>query len=82
MPFHEQSASQAHGKSVAQILIRWAVERGTSVIPKSATPTNIKNNIDVFDFQLTEADLKKIASLDRGYRFVHPWEGFKIPYFE
>ncbi len=43
-----------------QILIRWAIQHGTSVLPKSVTPSRIEENLDVFDFKLTDEDLKKL----------------------
>lgn len=57
-----------HGKSPAQIVLRWHLQAGRIVIPKSVTPSRIAENIDVFDFELTDADLKQIDSLERDYR--------------
>ena len=74
--------AQAHKKSVTQILLRWAIQRGTMAIPKSVTPANIKNNMEIFDFELSEKEMIAIAGLDRGYRFVDPYEWWKIPYFD
>ncbi len=70
-----------HGKSPAQILIRWAIQRGTVVIPKSVTPERIKENTDVFGFELSDDEMKKVAGLDRNVRFVDPYSWWKIPYF-
>ena len=58
----------AHGKSVAQVVIRWHLQIGTIVIPKSADPGRTRENFDVFDFELTGADMEAIAGLDRGGR--------------
>lgn len=71
-----------HKKSVAQILINWAIERSTVVIPKSITPARIKENIEVFDFQLDETDMKELAMLDKGLRYVDPSDWWGIPYFK
>lgn len=71
-----------HNKSVAQILINWAIERGTVVIPKSVTPARIKENIEVFDFQLDETDMKELSMLDKGLRYVDPSDSWDIPYFK
>lgn len=71
-----------HTKSVAQILIKWAIERGTIVIPKSVTPARIKENIDVFDFELDKSDMSELNSLDRGLRYVDPSDWWGIPYFK
>lgn len=56
--------ARKHGKTAAQIIIRWHIDNGLIVIPKSATPSRIKENIDVFDFQLTDEDMQAIATLD------------------
>ena len=57
-----------HGKSPAQIIIRWHLELGNLVIPKTATESRLKENISVFDFSLDAEDMTKIASLDFGLR--------------
>ncbi|GLK17409.1 aldo/keto reductase [Herbiconiux flava] len=57
-----------HGRSPAQIVLRWHVQLGLSVIPKSVTPARIVENLDVFDFTLDESDLAAIASLETGER--------------
>ncbi|WP_307796901.1 aldo/keto reductase [Actinomadura barringtoniae] len=58
-----------HGKSAAQAVLRWHLQTGNVVIPKSVTPSRIKENIDVFDFELDAADLAEIEALDQGKRF-------------
>jgi len=73
--------ARIHDKSPAQILIRWGIQRKTVVIPKSVTPERIKENIDVFDFELSEAEMKIIAGLNRNLRFVNPYPWWKIPYY-
>ena len=57
-----------HGKSSAQVMIRWSLQLGNIVLPKSVTPARIEQNIDVFDFELDDADMAAIASLDSGRR--------------
>lgn len=57
-----------HGKSVAQIVLRWHIQRGHMVIPKSQTPSRIRENIAIFDFALDDADMQAIAALDAGHR--------------
>lgn len=54
-------------KSVGQVILRWNVQRGVVVIPKSTHIERIKENIDIFDFELNEEEMKQIASLDMGY---------------
>jgi 2,5-diketo-D-gluconate reductase A len=63
------SVAQAHGKSPAQICIRWSIQLGNVVIPRSANPERIKTNIDVFDFELTEQQMDALNGLDDGTRF-------------
>jgi len=60
--------AETHGKSPAQVMLRWGVQHGRSVIPKSTKPHRIAENIDVFDFQLSDAELKAIDDLDTGVR--------------
>lgn len=55
--------AEAHGKTVAQICVRWSLERGYLPLPKSQTPARIRENLEVFDFELTEEDHKVIAGL-------------------
>lgn len=56
--------AEKHGRSVAQIILRWHIQLGNMVIPKSITPSRIQENIRVFDFSLDEADMAAIAKLD------------------
>jgi diketogulonate reductase-like aldo/keto reductase len=60
--------ARAHGKSPAQILLRWGLQHGRSVIPKSTKPTRIAENIDVFDFELSADEMTAIDGLDTGRR--------------
>lgn len=60
--------ARAHGKSAAQVMLRWAIQEGRSVIPKSVKPARIAENFDVFDFVLTPAELAAIDALDTGVR--------------
>ncbi|UQZ35499.1 2,5-diketo-D-gluconic acid reductase [Paenibacillus sp. PK3_47] len=59
--------AEAHGKSVGQVVLRWHIQRGVVVIPKSTNPNRMKQNLDVFDFELTKEDMGKIAELDLGH---------------
>jgi 2,5-diketo-D-gluconate reductase A len=54
------------GKTPAQVILRWQVQIGLSAVPKSASPSRLAENLDVFDFDLTDADLTQIATLDQG----------------
>ena len=55
-----------HGKTAAQIIMRWHVQQGNIVIPGSKTPAHILDNIDIFDFELDEQDMNAIAALEQG----------------
>ncbi|MEV6567835.1 aldo/keto reductase [Streptomyces kronopolitis] len=57
-----------HGKTPAQVVLRWHLQLGNVVIPKSVTPSRIAENIDVFDFALDDTDLATLAALDSGNR--------------
>lgn len=60
--------SQAHGKSPAQVMLRWHLQQGRSVIPKSTKPHRIAENFDVFDFDLSADELAAVDALDTGQR--------------
>ncbi len=60
--------AQAHQKTPGQVVIRWHLQLGNIVIPKSVTPERITENFDVFDFHLTEAEMEQIKALDAGHR--------------
>ncbi|MED4474175.1 aldo/keto reductase [Oceanobacillus caeni] len=63
-----QGLAEQYGKTPAQIILRWHLQKEVVVIPKSVTPSRIEENINVFDFELTESDMGKIAELDRNLR--------------
>ena len=60
--------ADAHAKTPAQVVIRWHVQLGNVVIPKSVTPRRIHENFDVFDFALSDAEMKAIGTLDEDRR--------------
>jgi 2,5-diketo-D-gluconate reductase A len=60
--------AEAHGKTPAQAIIRWHLQLGNVVIPKSVTPARIEENFDVFDFELSSAEMEAIRELDAGKR--------------
>jgi 2,5-diketo-D-gluconate reductase A len=60
--------AEAHSKTPAQAIIRWHLQLGNVVIPKSVTPARIEENFDVFDFELSDAEMEAIKELDAGRR--------------
>ena len=61
-----------YGKSGAQVILRWGVQRGINIIPKSNKKERVKQNIDLFDFNLTADEMDQISSLNTGKRFNDP----------
>jgi 2,5-diketo-D-gluconate reductase A len=57
---------EAHEKSVAQVVLRWLIQREVVVVQKSVRPERMSENIDVFDFELTDDEMTRIAAMDRG----------------
>ena len=66
-----QSIAQAHGVSAAQVILRWDLQRGIVVIPGSSNPEHIRENLDLFGFELSDEEMEQIATLDRGEK--HDW---------
>lgn len=60
-----------YGKSNSQIILRWHIQSGNIVIPGSKNPQHIKDNLDVFDFTLTDNELDRIAAMDQQKRYYH-----------
>ena len=63
---------ERYGKTAAQTALRFLVQRGISVIPKSSHTERLRENIDIFDFELTEEEMRMIRALDRN-RTLFPW---------
>jgi len=76
--------SEKYGKSPAQICLRWQTQRGVIALAKSVTKERIKENISIFDFQLSDEDMKEISKIDRRFHFLNPidWDTFKIPLWD
>jgi 2,5-diketo-D-gluconate reductase A len=60
--------AEAHDKTPGQVVIRWHLQLGNIVFPKSVTPSRIEENFDVFDFHLTDDEMEQIEDLDAGDR--------------
>ena len=58
-----------YGKSNAQIILRWHIQSGNVVIPGSKNPAHIRDNFNIFDFELSTEDMEKIAAVDKGVRY-------------
>ncbi len=63
-----QQIAKDHDKSAVQTMLRWHIQEGFSVIPGSKNPDHIKENIDIFDFELSEDEMNQIRALDKGTR--------------
>jgi diketogulonate reductase-like aldo/keto reductase len=60
--------AESHGRTPAQVIVRWHLQIGSVVIPKSVTPQRIRENLAVFDFQLSDQQMAEIVALDTGRR--------------
>jgi D-xylose reductase len=67
-----KSIAEKHGKTTAQVLLRWATQRGISVIPKSNSPKRLQENLDVTSFDLKEDEINEISGLDQNLKFNVP----------
>ena len=66
----------AHGKSIAQVVLRWHLQEGIIVFPKSSKRERLQENLDVFDFELSADDMSAIAAMDADRRVgTHPDDG-------
>jgi D-xylose reductase len=63
-----------HGRAPAQVVLRWGVQRGTAIVPKSSHIERLRENIALFDFVLSNDEMNAIGSLDRNHRFNDPGE--------
>ncbi|XP_025062397.1 alcohol dehydrogenase [NADP(+)] isoform X1 [Alligator sinensis] len=67
-----KTLAEKYGKSPAQIILRWQAQRNVVTIPKSVTPARILQNRQVFDFSLTEEEMRSISSLNKNWRYIVP----------
>jgi len=67
-----REAAVRHDQTPAQVVLRWGVQRGTAVIPKTSTGKRLKQNLALFDFRLNEDEMKAISALNRNRRFNDP----------
>ena len=66
--------AEKYGKSTAHVILRWHTQVGNIVIPGSTNPEHIKVNLDIFDFELTEEEMKQMAGLNKNVRYYYPDE--------
>ena len=66
------AAAEAHGKTPAQVVLRWGIQRGNSIIPKTSNPDRMRENLAITDFALSDAEMEAISALDQGRRFNDP----------
>lgn len=71
-----KSIAEDHGKTIGQVILRWNVQRGVVVIPKSVHKERIEENFNIWDFVLTDEEMAKISALDMGY------EGTAVKHFD
>ena len=72
-----KTIAEKHRKTTAHVILRWLLQKGCFVIPKASNAARLKENIDIFDFILSEDDTSKINSLDKGMRTcTGPWADF------
>lgn len=88
--FHNKTLTaigKKHGKSAAQVILRWHIQRGVAVIPKTVHKERMKENLDIWDFELSEWEMERISMLDIGHSEImdnHYWctarqlNGFRI----
>jgi diketogulonate reductase-like aldo/keto reductase len=69
--------AEKYQKTYAQIMLRWCLQKGLIVLPKSVTPSRIEENINIFDFELSHEDMKYLATLDRDLRTC--WSPVHVP---
>ena len=65
-----QELGRKYDKNAGQIALKWQIQRGVCVIPKSTNPKRIEQNFDIFDFDLNEEEMKKIENLDTNVRYM------------
>ncbi|OKP96230.1 aldo/keto reductase [Paenibacillus sp. P46E] len=70
--------AEQHHKTVAQVILRWHLERGVILIPKSSNPKRIKENSEIFDFSLTSGNMEKVSQLNTGKRYSMNPTGYMI----
>ena len=71
IPIIRTAIARNHKVTSAQVILRWNLQKGVVVIPGSSNPEHIRENLDLFDFQLTDEEMEQINALDRNEK--HDW---------
>lgn len=79
--FLPQGLAEKYKRTVAQIVLRWGIQRNTAVIPKTSKLERLEENFKVFDFELSKEDMDVIKSIDRKYRTNQPARFWGIDLF-
>jgi diketogulonate reductase-like aldo/keto reductase len=72
--------AEKHGKTPAQVSLRWLLQHGTVVIPKSSSESHLRENMDIFDWGLLKNDMEKIDKIEKQKRLINPFF-MKVPFF-
>ena len=67
-----KQAAQRLGRTAAQVVLRWGIQRGNSIIPKTSRPERLKENLDIFNFELSSEEMHRISALNSNRRFNDP----------
>jgi diketogulonate reductase-like aldo/keto reductase len=73
-----EALAKQHDRTPAQVVLRWHLQLGNIVVPKSVTPSRIRENLNVFDFTLTADDMTTLSTLDRGKRTGPDPDSFNV----
>jgi diketogulonate reductase-like aldo/keto reductase len=67
-----QGLAEKYNKTPAQLVLRWGLQRNTVMIPKTSREERLQENLEVFDFEISDEDMEKIKSIERNYRTNQP----------
>jgi diketogulonate reductase-like aldo/keto reductase len=70
-----QRLAKKYDKSPVQIILRWQIEHRLVPIPRSMNPEHIRGNMDIFDFALTDEEVRAVDGLNENYRIINPEKG-------
>lgn len=79
--YNLQSLAEKYGKTPAQLVLRWGLQRNTVVIPKTSKLERLQENFEVFDFDISGEDMEKMKAVDRKYRTNQPAKFWGIDLF-